>query len=606
MKMKFLCRLLFAFALLALVPGAWGQSKHSAADVSAMLSTVGVHPGDQATVAVEVDVHDGLHAQSHTPSDPSNIRFVGPPDKHDLAAWGDVQYPAGTDLTLAELGKLNVYLGKTIFRIPVTISADAKPGALKLAGKIFFQACNDKSCFPPETIKFSVDTTILPAAAPVVANALFPAQTTAAGPATAPAITQNTTVSDSVNKGGGGFFDLANAGAGVAFTAAFLIGLIFNLMPCVLPVLPLKIMGFYEVSQHNRAKSVALGAVFSTGLIASFGVLAVLVVGMKVLNWGGLFQHAWFTATISLVLVAMAISTFGFFTVNVPTAMYSFTPRHDTYTGNFLFGILTAALSTPCTFGMFVGLLTWSLNEPRWIGVSAIMMVGVGMAFPYFALSAIPEVARKFPHAGPWAEVVKQMMGFMLLATAVYFARPFFQHILSEHAFYWTLFAVLAGAGVFIVARGIQLSKNLVPRLVCCVIAILIVVPSFAAVRRLTIEPFKWTPYTPQALAAGRSAGTPVLIDFTASWCGNCHYLEAAVLHDSKVVENVHDKKVLMLQADVTDPGPATELLEKLNSSGAGSVPLTAVYFPNRADPVLLRGIYSVDDLDSTLDGGVK
>ena len=478
------------------------------------------------------------------------------------------------------------------------------PDPSRLLEAFFLQACNDNTCFRPETIKYSVDTTVLPAGTPTVANPTFPAETVATGAATKPTIINDTTPPPAT--GGGGFFDLENAGAGVAFTAAFLIGMIFNLMPCVLPVLPLKIMGFYEVSQHNRKKSVALGATFSFGLVASFGVLAVLVVGLKVLNWGGLFQHAWFTATIALVLVAMAISTFGFFTVNVPTAMYSFTPRHDTYTGNFLFGILTAALSTPCTFGMFVGLLAWSLKQPSWVGVAAIMMVGVGMAFPYFVLSAIPEVARKMPHAGPWAEVVKQMMGFMLLATAVYFARPFFQHILSEHAFYWTLFAVLAASGIFIVTRGIQLSKNLTPRLVCGIIAVLIVVPSFAAVRRLTIEPFKWTPYSDPVLVAGQLSGKPVLIDFTASWCGNCHYLEAAVLHDSKVVEAVHDKNVLMLQADVTDPGPATNLLEKINSSGAGSVPLTAVYFPNRPNPVLLKGIYSVDDLINTLAGGSK
>jgi thiol:disulfide interchange protein DsbD len=575
---------------------------------------VGVHPGDKATVAVEFTVHDGLHAQSHTPSDPSYIQFVLTPTADPSATWGDVQYPAGKDITLPELGKLNVYVGKTIILIPVTISADAKAGPLALTGKVFFQACNDTTCFRPETIQFSVDAPVLAAGVPAVANPLFPG-TTVAVPATQQAAVPTPigpinngggANTNSGSTGGGGFFDLEHSGAGVAFTAAFLVGLIFNLMPCVLPVLPLKIMGFYEVSQHNRAKSVALGATFSIGLIASFAVLAILVVGLRVLDWGGLFKHAWFTATISLVLVAMAISTFGFFTVNVPTAMYSFTPRHDTYTGNFLFGILTAALSTPCTFGMFVGLLAWSLKQPAWVGVAAIMMVGVGMAFPYFVLSAIPEVARKFPRAGPWAEVVKQMMGFMLLATAVYFARPFFQHILSEHAFYWTLFAVLAAAGVFIITRGIQLSKNLTPRLVCGLIAILIVVPSFAAVRRLTIEPFTWTPYTDAALAAGRAGGTPVLIDFTATWCGNCHYLEAAVLHDSTVVQAVHDKNVVMLQGDVTNEGPASKLLDKLNAEGAGSVPLTAVYFPNRTDPVLLKGIYSVDDLVNTLAGGSK
>ena len=225
----------------------------------------------------------------------------------------------------------------------------------------------------------------------------------------------------------------------------------------MLPVLPLKAIGFYEVSQHNRAKSVALGAVFSIGLIAAFATLSILVVVLEWLKWGELFQKTWFLAAIITVLVAMALSTFGLFSVNVPASMYSFTPRHDTYVGNFLFGILTAALSTPCTFGMFVGLLTVALSQQsRWIGATLITTVGVGMASPYFLLSAFPEMARRFPRTGPWAEMVKQLMGFLLLGTAVYFARPFFQKFLhsdsspyrASDVFWWALFAVVAAASL--------------------------------------------------------------------------------------------------------------------------------------------------------------
>ena len=165
-----------------------------------------------------------------------------------------------------------------------------------------------------------------------------------------------------------------------------------------------------------------MGAVFSLGLIASFGVLALLVVGLRVLDWGGLFQKTPFTIGIVTVLGVMSLSLFGFFTVSLPTSIYQLTPRHDTYSGNFLFGVLTAALSTPCTFGLFVGLLAWALAQPPFIGVAVLMTVGVGMAFPYFVLSAFPQVAKNFPRTGPWAEIIKQLMGFLLLATAVYFA----------------------------------------------------------------------------------------------------------------------------------------------------------------------------------------
>ena len=572
---------------------------HPSADIQAELSTIHLHPGDKATVAVVVTVHPGLHAQSRTPSDESYTRFDLTVKDMPPVTFGTVEYPTGAKKNFPALGDLSIYEGKTILKIPVTIGVDAQPGPLKITGKLEYQACNDKACFRPEHPVFEIATDIVPADQPVVLN---PAYASLVLP---PVVEVSTAVpAESSDDDDSTFFgySLKKSTWPLAFTAAFLIGIIFNLMPCVLPVLPLKIMGFYEVSQHNRGKSIALGAVFSAGLIASFGVLAALVVGSTKLKWGELFEHTWFTVGIAGVLVVMAISTFGFFTVNVPTALYSFTPRHDTYVGNFLFGILTAALSTPCTFGMFVGLLAWALKQPAWVGGSCIMMVGVGMASPYLVLSAIPEVARKFPRTGPWAEVVKQMMGFLLLATAVYFARPLFQHALSENVFYWSLFAVLAGGAVFLVIRSVQLSRNLMPRVIAVVIALMIITPSGYAARLLTERPFEWAPYTDQALSDALATGKPVIIDFTATWCGNCHYIEAFVLHNWRVVDAINSRQVVMLQADVTgDNVQARTLLDKLNP--AGSIPVTAIYLPHHDRPRVIKDIYKPTDLLNSLTG---
>jgi suppressor for copper-sensitivity B len=572
------------------------QHLHPSADIQAVLTTTAVHPGDKVTLAIIVNVKDNLHAQSHTPTDKDNgIAFTVTPTDQRWIQFGDLEYPPGIDEDYPLLGKLNVYVGKTVIKIPVTISPDAKLGPLKITGQITYQACNDKMCFPPESPQFEAESTIVAPSQPVTANSDYE-NAIAAAATTAPVATRDSSLSHSMFLG----LDLDKDGALLAFPAAFLIGLIFNLMPCVLPVLPLKIMGFYEVSQHNRAKSISLGAVFSAGLIASFGVLAVLVVGLKTFNWGWLFSQVWFTGIISLVLVVMAISTFGFFTINVPNSLYSFTPRHDTYVGNFLFGILTAALSTPCTFGMFVGLLAWALKQPSWVGVSSIMMVGLGMASPYLVLSAIPEVARKFPRAGPWAEVIKQMMGFLLLATAIFFAQPLFEHFLSDNALWWTLFAVLASGGVFLILRTLQLSKNVFPRLVATAIALVLIVPTFYIVHLLTETPFSWEPYSDKVLAQNLAEGKPVLIDFTASWCTNCHYIEGFVLHNWRVVDAINSKKIVMLQADMThDNAPGRPLLDKLYPGG--SVPLTVVYLPKSPDPKLLDGLYTADDLLKTL-----
>ena len=147
-----------------------------------------------------------------------------------------------------------------------------------------------------------------------------------------------------------------------------------------------------------------------------------------------------------------------------------------------------------------------------------------------------------------------------------------------------------AAAGVFLVVRSVQLSKNLVPRLVAVGIAVLIVAPTFYTIHRLTEKPFVWQPYSDAARAAANIAGKPVLVDFTATWCTNCHYLEAFVLHDPRVVHAVHDKDVVMLQADMTDVNNAPDkpLLRKLN--GAGNIPLTAVFFSESGPAAAIEG----------------
>src|SRR5207237_10886296 len=134
--------------------------------------------------------------------------------------------------------------------------------------------------------------------------------------------------------------------------------------------------------------------------------------------------------------------------------------------------------STPWTFGMFFGLLIWASQQPASIGLSLMIMVGIGMAFPYFVLSAFPELARKMPRTGPWAELVKQMMGFLLILSAIYFARRFIEQALGDKVFWWTLFAVVLAAGIFLVARSIKFSKTRIGPAVACVIAILFVAPS--------------------------------------------------------------------------------------------------------------------------------
>ena len=597
------------FALVLLLAGLCrAAAKPQRAEIAkAEINASALQVGKKAWAAIVVDVKPGFHAQSHTPLDPNYIPFTVKLDENRSLKFGDVRYPPGMVENYPALGNLSVYTGKIVIFVPVEAKADAKPGATKLTGKVRYQICDNNACYPPENPTFQIETQIVPAGAEVKPNdpELFkdvkdlPAAAEVPTAANADAAAGSAQPIQVTGK--------QNAAAWAQFLTAFLVGIVFNVVPCVLPVLPLKAVGFYEASHHSRFKSLSFGAVFSLGLIATFAVFGILIFGYtwigfhhRPFDWGQLFTKWWFTLGIVVILLGMAAGTFGAFSVGVPTALYSVSPRHDTYWGNFLFGILTALLSTPCTFGMFVGLLAWAITQPPAIGVLILVTVGAGMAFPYLVLSALPEVARRFPRTGPWAELVKQMMGFLLLLAAVYFARPFIGRVVHGEKFWWLPFGVCAAAGIYLVIKTFEFSHKFIPRTVGVILAAILIGGALAVVLRLTEQPYVWQPYSDSALEQARTAHRIALVEFTADWCGNCQYVEAKVLHSKQIVDAVRKHDLLMLKADVTrDDAPARPLLEQLNS--AGSIPLTVIYSPNFQSPIKLIGIYSKQDLQKAI-----
>jgi thiol:disulfide interchange protein DsbD len=395
--------------------------------------------------------------------------------------------------------------------------------------------------------------------------------------------------------------DLARAGVWAVLPLFFLAGIIFNIVPCVLPVLPLKAMGFYEVAQNNRAKCLALGVAFSLGIAMTFAVLAVLVLVLRVLNWGELFSQWWFAAGVGLVLVVMALYQFGIFDFVLPQSVYSVTPRHDTYAGNLLFGILTAILSTPCTFGLFAGLLVWAVAQPAWLGVSAVTVTGFGMAFPYLVLSAFPELARSFPRTGPWSELVKQALAFVLLAIAAYFIRPLLPDAWRGPGFWWVIFGLIAAGGAFSVLRAMQISGGRArPIVITAAIALVVLLPLGLVTHALANPPAGWVKFSPEELAKAREAGKPVLVKFTADWCANCQTVEHLVFGSQEQMDAWRNRGLTLVKADLTKPdAPGWPLLRELHP--VGSIPFTAVYLPGEQAPRKLPGIYGSGDLEQVL-----
>jgi thiol:disulfide interchange protein DsbD len=584
----------------------------------AVLNQSALRPGDKAMLAVEVEVKEGFHAQSHTPPpDQESVKFVLALDKVDGVTFGEPIYPKGHDEQYP-YGKLNVYTGTFVVFVPVEAKADAKPGEIKLAGVAKYQACDDKACYPPAKAKFEGKTSVVPAGTEVKPNEpeLFkdvPKESAAAAPTSNTPTTAPSTTSSAPPV----VVDNATPkwSLPIALGVAFLAGILFNIVPCVLPVLPIKVLGFAEVAQHDRRKTLVLASVFGAGIVSVFAVLAVLILVLQKITWGQQFSNPYFAWGMVLILLLLSLWLFGILQVALPSGIYGLTARHDTYSGNFLLGILTAILSTPCTGPLFVPVMGWAALQSKVVGVGAMMMVGVGMAFPYVALSAFPEVARRFPRTGPWSELFKQILGFVLLGFTVFFAAGRFVHPAGQ---WWAAVPVMVMAALYLMARTVQLSKDARPVAISSVFAVLLVLAPVLVACRFsgffdasegsvgangrTVAGVNWVPYSDSALEAARAANKIVLVKFTANWCLNCQTVELNVFHDADAITALRKHDVVTIKADLSDEHAlGWSRLHELLGPSAG-IPLTAIYAPGYDKPVQIDSVYTTSTLVKTLD----
>jgi thiol:disulfide interchange protein len=570
------------------------QQQNNLATVSTALNVKAVPAGSQGVLAVVVEIRSGYHAQSSKPRDPLLIPFAIKLESNPQVELSDVIYPPGEIENFPALGIMSVYNGRVIAYVPFRVKPEAPAGStLQIKGTVTFQICNDRTCFAPQTRPISVDVPIVAAdAKPESANgAIFenykPGASTAPAtqaaevtPPPAPAMTASSKQNWSI---------------ATALGVALVVGLLFNIMPCVLPVLPLKIVGFYEAARHSRARAFALGVVFSGGIIAVFIALSLLVLVFKAFSWGDLFTYGWFVWGIVILLLFMAAGLLGGWNFSLPLGVYTFEPRHDTFGGNFFWGALSAVLATPCTAPLLPTLLLWATLQPVLIGIAAMITVGIGMSLPYLILSAFPEVAKRFPRTGPWSELFKQMMGFLLIASAAYFGAG---RLIAGANFWWAVTAAIAAAAAFLVIRTVKIAPRPRPIIIATLIAVVLLGSSVGWTLSVKAGEANWEPYTDARFAELRSSGKPVLVKFTANLCATCQVVEGTVFRDANVWKAIKSDGVTALKVDLTQSdAPGKALLLSLNPSGG--IPLTAIWSAgdSKAPAVQLESIYTSNDM---------
>jgi thiol:disulfide interchange protein DsbD len=390
---------------------------------------------------------------------------------------------------------------------------------------------------------------------------------------------------------------------------AFIGGLILNVMPCVLPVIALKILGFVGQAKEAPAEVRKLGVIYALGVLTSFLVLAGLVIGVKAAGhkagWGMQFGNPQFLVALTILVTLVALNLFGLFEVNlggkVMGAAGTLASKHGA-AGAFFNGVLATVLATPCTAPFLGAALGFAFAQSSAIIVLMFVVVALGLAAPYVVLSWEPAWLKFLPKPGAWMERFKIAMGFPMLATAIWLFSLIPLHYGKRTLWLGIFLVVLALAawiyGEFVqrgrTNRGLALTATLILLGGGYVYAIEgqlrwrspVQENSESASLKESPEGIDWQRWSPNMVAEARGAGRPVLVDFTADWCLTCQANKRIALEIPSVRAKLKELNAVALLGDYTRLPDA--ITEELNRYGRAGVPLVLVYPKNPAAPPIV------------------
>ena len=389
------------------------------------------------------------------------------------------------------------------------------------------------------------------------------------------------------------------ASAIVALLFAFVGGLLLNLMPCVFPILGIKVMGFVRHA-HGEARAMRTqGAIFALGVLISFIALAALMLALRSagaqLGWGFQLQSPFVVMMLAALFFVLALNLSGVFEWSAfAQSMTADLTARGRYADAFLSGVLATVVATPCTAPFMGAAVGFTLAQSAGLALAVFAMIGVGMALPVFALSCFPQLLKKLPKPGRWMETFKQVLAFPLYATVAWLAWVLGAQAGNDAVLALLIGLVLIGVGAWLHGRaGTSLSAwRAVLGAIFVVLGLVVAwpgaltraAPEQAAVARA--GELAWEPWSPERVQELTLRGKPVFVDFTAAWCVTCHVNKRLALHNEAVIKAFSSRGVTVLRADWTRQDP--RITTALSALGRNAVPVYALYAPGQSAPRLL------------------
>ncbi len=536
--------------------------------------------GMTAHLAATVAIEPGWHVNSHQPTleylIPTALTVTLP------AGWpaAALHYPVASRRKFAfEPEPLAVYDGTVVIAADVAVPAGAAAGTFPLKAALFYQACNQNECLPPVTAEATLALRVGPGGVATTAGG-------AARPARRPPVDA----------------------AGLAFMvlAGLLGGVVLNAMPCVLPVLSLKVFGLVRSAAGGRAEVVRGGLATAAGILASFWLLAGAAIAARAagaaVGWGVQFQRPGFVAFLAVVVVLFCLNLWGLFEIPLPQRLAragTAGPREGV-AGHFASGLFASLMATPCSAPFLGTAIGFALAQEAPVILAIFTAVGLGMSLPYLLLAAFPKAASWLPRPGAWMDGVRGTMGFLLAGSAVWLFYVLASELPPERVALIELLLLALALFTWLRKRAAPSASGIGLRGVAFAAGVAIVAAAVGAVW-LAASPagagvgagrteakaaglIPWVSFDRGRAESLAAAGQIVFVDVTADWCFTCKVNERLILDTPEVARAFRDHAVVPMRADWTNRND--EIGSFLAEHGRYGIPFYLLYLPGGATQV--------------------
>ncbi len=380
-------------------------------------------------------------------------------------------------------------------------------------------------------------------------------------------------------------------------------GLILNLMPCVLPILSIKVIGFVKQAAEDKTKVWKHALSFTAGVLAAFWAFALALIFLRLggeqLGWGFQLQSPSFVVFLCFLFFLMSLNLFGIYEVGTSLTGLSVDATHRaSLFGSFVSGALATVVATPCTAPFMGSALGFALTQPVWVSFTIFTALGIGMSLPYILFSLSPSLLHLIPKPGPWMQTLKQVMALLLFATVFWLAWVLYAQTGKEGVLKLIYGLSLSLAGAFILGKwGAPFQKTAFRMSARIVATFLILLGVWISENHLHLRAasamiptktggIQWEVFSPARAQELRAKKIPVFIDFTAAWCLSCQANERLTLNSRSVQEKFIKLGVVAMKADWTMRDE--RVTEALHSFGRNGVPLYVLYGKNPEAPAII------------------